>query len=59
MYPTVAGAVTASFSHPEVEATGLPLVMRMSTIARIYSGEITAWDHPDILADQAHDEVRE
>lgn len=42
MYPTVAGAVTAVYSHPAVKATGKPLVLKISTIASIFGGAIRA-----------------
>lgn len=58
MYPTVAGAVTAVYSHPAVKATGKPMVLKMSTIAYIFGGDIKTWDDSRILADQEHPEVR-
>eukprot|EP00667_Euglena_gracilis_P004267 EG_transcript_4288 len=46
LYPTVAGAVVPIFNLNG--ATDLTLTME--TLAKIWSGRITTWDHPDIVA---------
>ncbi|KAJ1496211.1 hypothetical protein T484DRAFT_1760089, partial [Baffinella frigidus] len=43
MYPAVAGAVVAIYNFPELAVEGLPLVLRTSTVAKIFSGAISVW----------------
>eukprot|EP00667_Euglena_gracilis_P011063 EG_transcript_11275 len=46
LYPTVAAAVVPIYNLDGVT----DLVLNLETLAKIWSGRITTWDHPDILA---------
>eukprot|EP00667_Euglena_gracilis_P008151 EG_transcript_8241 len=46
LYPTVAGAVVPIYNLNGVT----DLVLSLETLAKIWSGRITTWDHPDIVA---------
>eukprot|EP00668_Euglena_longa_P032781 GGOE01042228.1.p1 GENE.GGOE01042228.1~~GGOE01042228.1.p1 ORF type:complete len:1153 (-),score=360.81 GGOE01042228.1:585-3740(-) len=47
MYPTVASAVVPIYNLNAVNN----LVLSLQILAKIWSGRITTWDHPDIQAD--------
>eukprot|EP00667_Euglena_gracilis_P033019 EG_transcript_52480 len=46
LYPTVAGAIVPIFNLNGVT----DLVLGMDTLAKVWSGRITTWDHPEIKA---------
>ena len=49
MYPTVAGAVVPIYNLPTRDAGDPALVLRPATVSRIFRGNITFWDDPEIL----------
>eukprot|EP00962_Isochrysis_galbana_P003340 scaffold927_cov135-Isochrysis_galbana.AAC.1 len=49
--PVAIGAIALFHSVPESELGGQPLSLDACLIARIYAGDITTWNHPDILAE--------
>jgi phosphate transport system substrate-binding protein len=48
--PVAIGAIALFHSVPESELGGEPIDLDACLIARIYAGDITRWDHPDIKA---------
>eukprot|EP00962_Isochrysis_galbana_P003342 scaffold927_cov135-Isochrysis_galbana.AAC.3 len=48
--PVAIGAIALFHSIPESELGGDPIDLDSCLIARIYAGDITRWDHPDIKA---------
>eukprot|EP00667_Euglena_gracilis_P001340 EG_transcript_1340 len=50
MYPTMAAALVPVFNLNGAQG----LILRSTVLARIFSGQIRTWDHPEIQADNAN-----
>eukprot|EP00298_Acanthocystis_sp_HF-20_P004157 c14492_g1_i1.p1 GENE.c14492_g1_i1~~c14492_g1_i1.p1 ORF type:complete len:949 (+),score=387.43 c14492_g1_i1:310-3156(+) len=50
MYPVIAGGIVPIYNLPPLRSGNTTIILPLSILSKIFRGNITRWDHADILA---------